>query len=154
MIFVGARWFWGNDLEGNTTVDYNHSSQFGRENALFSRQWSAASYVNSAREMLLAPSCPRPAGGILVPIMPTDTFALLFSWDPKDTLAPLDAEAEIVLKSDIQFHARDDRTSITNVCVNAHELEVEVARLHAELDEVLKAGRRKFAERDFLRQPA
>jgi hypothetical protein len=34
MIFVGARWFWGNDLEGNTTVEYNHSSQFGRRNAL------------------------------------------------------------------------------------------------------------------------
>lgn len=30
---MGARWFSGNDLGGNTTADYNHSSQFGRENA-------------------------------------------------------------------------------------------------------------------------
>lgn len=86
--------------------------------------------------------------------MQTHTFALLFSWNPEDELAPLDAEAEIFLKPDIYFNARNGRIAITNVCVNLRELEVQVDRLHRELDEVLEKGRRKFAERDRSREPA
>jgi hypothetical protein len=38
MIFVGARWFWGNDLRRNRTLEHNHSSQGGKEIALVVRQ--------------------------------------------------------------------------------------------------------------------
>ncbi len=94
-------------------------------------------------------------GGILVPIMTPYTFDLLFSWNPKDELAPLDAEAEIVLKDDnITLHGRDGRRAITNRCATLRELEVQVDRLHKELDEVLASGQRKFAERDRLRESA
>jgi hypothetical protein len=84
--------------------------------------------------------------------MPNHTFDLLFSWEPKDELAPLDADAEIFLKPDIHFHARNDKIAITNKCATL--LEVEVDRLRRELDSVLEKGRRKFAERDRLRKPA
>jgi hypothetical protein len=86
--------------------------------------------------------------------MSTHTFALLFNWNPKDELAPLDADAEIVLKDDIVFKGRDGRIAVTNVCANVRELEVQVDRLHRELDEVLNAGRRKFHERDRYRESA
>ncbi len=94
-------------------------------------------------------------GDILIAIMPTHTFYLLFSWNPKDELAPLDASAEIILKANGYFHTNlnedDDEITITTECTNPHELEVWVARLRKDLDEVLKAGLRNFAERDRFR---
>ena len=93
-------------------------------------------------------------GDILVSIMPTHTFDLLFEWNPKDELAPLYAEAEIVLKSDIHFKGRDGRTSITTRCASFHEFEAQVEKLRKELSVLLETGRRGFAERDSFRESA
>ena len=93
-------------------------------------------------------------GAILVAIMPTHTFDLRFSWNPKDDLAPLDADAQIVLKSDATSTCRDGRIAITSECATVRELEDWVEFLHAELDQILSAGRKRFAERDAFRQSA
>jgi hypothetical protein len=86
--------------------------------------------------------------------MPTHTFDLHFLWNPKDELAPPDASAQIVLKSDITVSSRNGKIAITTECANVRELEQWVALLNGELDQILVAGRKKFAERDNLATPA
>jgi len=106
--------------------------------------------VGQSRDRVAACPASRPAT-ILVAIMPTHTFDLLFAWNPKDKLAPLDASdasAQIVMKSDLTIYSRDERIAVSTECANLHELEEWIAFLHGELDQVLTTGRRKFAERD------
>jgi|SRR5579864_4372395 len=113
-------------------------------------KWGTRQTLASLRRRLLRGV----VSGILSPIMSTHTFALLFDWNPKDELAPLDADAQIVLKDRIAFKGRDGRIAITNLCATVRELEVQVDRLHRELEEVLNAGRQKFHDRDRYRESA
>ena len=86
--------------------------------------------------------------------MSTHTFDLLFSWKPNDKLAPFDADAQIVLKPDATIYSHDDRVALTPKFARLRELEERVEFLHGELDEILRIGRRKFAERDTFRESA
>ena len=78
--------------------------------------------------------------------MTTLKFRLLFSWNPKDKMAPLDADAQIVLQSPIVRTQREDAVTVTNVCTNIGEVRTQVKRLQEELNQVLRTAEEKFAE--------
>jgi len=84
------------------------------------------------------------------------TFELLFGWYPDDKLSPLYATARIALRDPI-FHAanfpgHEDDITLTCDCASFREVEVQVDRLHRELDQVLNIARQKFSERDAFRK--
>jgi hypothetical protein len=80
------------------------------------------------------------------------TFDLLFHWNPKDEMALLDADAQIVLQPPIFRTQREEAVTVTNVCTHIGEVRTQVSRLHEELDQVLKMAEEKFSEVEKLRE--
>jgi hypothetical protein len=76
------------------------------------------------------------------------TLDLLFLWDKNDPMAYLEAWSHITLRNvQLQdYKETGEKIVLTNRCVTLRELEVEIDRLHRELEQVREIARKRYGE--------